>query len=74
MGLESRLREGDFGVPRNPTRSAIAPGRKTKAAHAHGQDLTRFHFPVERFRDGCVRLAIIDADGKEAWTNPIGFV
>ncbi len=54
-----------------PAQRAVALGRGTKAAHAHGQALTQFRLPLERFGDGYVRLVIIDADGKKAWTNPI---
>ena len=52
--------------------SAVAMGKGTGAKAVHGHSLTRTEVPLARLNDSpWVRVAVIDAAGKRAWSNPI---
>jgi hypothetical protein len=52
--------------------SAIAMGQGTAARAVHGQSMTRAEVPLERLSDSpWLRVAVIDAGGRRAWSNPI---
>jgi hypothetical protein len=52
--------------------SVIAMGRGTGARAVHGQSMTRAEVPLERLSDSpWLRVAVIDAGGRRAWSNPI---
>ena len=52
--------------------SVIAMGRGTGAKGVHGQSMTRTEVPLDRLGDSpWLRVAVIDAAGKRAWSNPI---
>lgn len=65
--------EGDrIAVSCSPASSVIALGHGAVATAVHGDGLTSALLPVERFRKhGWVRITVIDAKGKRAWTNPL---
>ncbi len=52
--------------------SAVAIGHGTGAKAVHGHSMTRSEVPLVRLNDSpWVRVAVIDAAGKRAWSNPI---
>ncbi|MEO8243346.1 MAG: CehA/McbA family metallohydrolase [bacterium] len=52
--------------------SVVAIGWGTGAKAVHGNALTRAEVPLERLNNSpWVRVAVIDAAGKRAWSNPI---
>ncbi len=52
--------------------SVVALGHGTGAKAVHGHSLTRAEVPLQRLNGSpWVRVAVIDAAGKRAWSNPI---
>jgi hypothetical protein len=52
--------------------SAVAIGHGTGAKAVHGHSMTRAEVPLARLNNSpWVRVAVIDAAGKRAWSNPI---
>ena len=52
--------------------SVVALGWGTGAKAVHGASMTRTEVPLERLNNSpWVRVAVIDAAGKRAWSNPI---
>ena len=52
--------------------SAPVFGAATRAKAVHGHSMTRAEVPLARLNDSAwVRVAVIDAAGKRAWSNPI---
>ncbi|MBA3910964.1 MAG: phosphotransferase [Rhodobacter sp.] len=52
--------------------SAVAIGHGTGAKAVHGHSMTRTRVPLARLNNSpWVRVAVIDAAGKRAWSNPI---
>ena len=52
--------------------SAVAIGHGTGAKAVHGHSMTRSEVPLVRLNNSpWVRVAVIDAAGKRAWSNPI---
>lgn len=52
--------------------SVIVQGKGCAAQGVHGQSITRTQVPLARFANcDWVRVTIIDAAGKRAWSNPI---
>jgi hypothetical protein len=52
--------------------SVVAMGHGTGAKAVHGQSMTRAAVPLSRLNNSpWIRVAVIDAAGKRAWSNPI---
>lgn len=52
--------------------SVVALGHGTGAKAVHGHSLTRARIPLQRLNNSpWVRVAVIDAAGRRAWSNPI---
>jgi hypothetical protein len=52
--------------------SVVAMGWGTGARGVHGHSMTRCEVPLDRLLGSpWVRVAVIDAAGKRAWSNPI---
>jgi hypothetical protein len=52
--------------------SVVVQGSGTGAKAVHGHSMTRAEVPVERLNDSpWLRVTVIDAAGKRAWSNPI---
>jgi hypothetical protein len=65
--------EGDVVVVEcSAVSSVVAIGHGTGAKAVHGHSLTRAEVPLARLNNSpWVRVAVIDAAGKRAWSNPI---
>lgn len=65
--------EGDTAIVESSAiASAIAIGHGTGAKGVHGQSMTRCEIPLQRLNNSpWVRISVIDAAGKRAWSNPI---
>ena len=65
--------EGDkVVVESSAVSSVIAMGQGTGAKAVHGQSMTRAEVPLARLNNSpWIRVAVIDAAGKRAWSNPI---
>jgi hypothetical protein len=51
--------------------SMIVQGAGTAAKAVHGHSMTKASLPLERFRNSpWVRVTVVDAAGKRAWSNP----
>jgi hypothetical protein len=51
--------------------SVIVQGAGTAAKAVHGHSMTQARLPMERFRGSpWVRVTVIDAAGRRAWSNP----
>ncbi|MCL4765672.1 MAG: CehA/McbA family metallohydrolase [Hyphomicrobiaceae bacterium] len=56
----------------SPARSVIALGRASTSAAAFGHGLTRARLSLDGLRaGGFVRVVVVDAAGRKAWSNPI---
>ncbi|HSM19902.1 MAG TPA: phosphotransferase, partial [Hyphomicrobiales bacterium] len=67
-----RVEAGRVVVECSAAERVIALGANAASAVAHGHDLTRAELPAERLREGgWVRVAVHDAAGRRAWSNPI---
>lgn len=71
------IRIGDDGrtihVTNSPVVSAFATGRPdlTRVYGRHNRQITRWSAPIEQFRGSYVRVTVVDALGRRAWSNPI---
>lgn len=54
----------------SPAASIMALGRGSRAEQVVGEGLTRARLPLAKFRGGYVRIAVADAAGRRAWTQP----
>ena len=67
-----RIEGGDVVVECSAVSSVVAIGRGTGAKAVHGASLTRAQVPLDRLNNSpWLRVAVIDASGKRAWSNPI---
>lgn len=57
----------------SPVSTAVAGGYGSKIAVQHGDELTRFRFPLEKFQKHYVRFTVVDRGGRRAWTNAFWF-
>ncbi len=58
----------------SPCQAIMALGRGSLAEQQNGKGLTKAILPLGRLRrGGFVRIAIADAAGRRAWTNPVWF-
>ncbi len=66
-----RITETSVEVEMSACASMIVQGAGTAARAVHGHSMTRASLSLERFRNsGWVRVTVIDAAGKRAWSNP----
>jgi hypothetical protein len=64
--------DGDeIRVACSPSRVIFATGLGSATRHLRGDTLNSASFPLEPFAGSYVRITVIDADGKRAWSNPI---
>ncbi len=65
--------EGDTVIVEcSPAEHVIAAGADAASSAVHGEGLTRAELPLERVRaGGWLRVAVHDAAGKRAWSNPL---
>ncbi|MBK6468723.1 MAG: phosphotransferase [Rhodobacter sp.] len=65
--------EGDrVVVESSAVASVVAMGQGTGAKGVHGHSMTRTEVPLQRMDDSpWLRVSVIDAAGKRAWSNPI---
>ncbi len=67
-----RLERDHVVVECSAVSTVIAMGAGTGAKGVHGQSMTRADVPLARLNDSpWLRVAVIDAAGKRAWSNPI---
>jgi hypothetical protein len=67
-----RIEGGNVIVECSAVSSVVAIGWGTGAKAVHGHSLTRAEVPLARLNNSpWVRVAVIDAAGKRAWSNPI---
>jgi hypothetical protein len=56
----------------SPAATVIVQGQGCAAVAQHGENLTEASVPLVRFHDSpWLRLTLVDAAGKRAWTNPV---
>ena len=65
----------------SPVMKVIVSGGGERYECRYGVDLTQTRVPLAVFRNGsfevdpylgtCIRITVVDAHGKRAWTNPI---
>ena len=54
-----------------PAAGIALVGRGSRAEYRGGQDITHADLPLERFAGDWCRVVVMDAAGKQAWSNPI---
>lgn len=66
-----RVTDTSVEVQMSACASMIVQGSGTAARAVHGHSMTRASLPLERFRNSAwVRVTVIDAAGRRAWSNP----
>jgi hypothetical protein len=69
-----RIEGESLVVECSPAQRVIAMGANSVSRSAHGEGITHAELPLERFvKGGWVRVAVHDAAGKRAWSNPLWF-
>ena len=69
---EVRIAEDRVIVDSSAVASVIVQGTGTGAKATHGQSMTRTEVPLARLnKSPWLRVTVIDAAGKRAWSNPI---
>lgn len=69
---EVRIEEDRVIVDSSAVASVIVQGTGTGAKATHGQSMTRTEVPLVRLnKSPWLRVTVIDAAGKRAWSNPI---
>lgn len=69
---EVDLGGGEIRIRCSPAATIIASGRGSVAERVDGPGRTVASFPLARFQEhGYVRLTVIDAARRRAWTNPV---
>jgi hypothetical protein len=67
-----RIEDDKVVVESSAVSSVIAIGHGTGAKGVHGHSMTRTEVPLARLNNSpWVRVSVIDAAGKRAWSNPI---
>jgi hypothetical protein len=67
-----RIEGESLVVECSPAERVIAMGANSASRVVHGEGITRAELPVARFaKGGWVRVAVHDAAGKRAWSNPL---
>jgi len=71
-----RVLDGELRIRCTPVQSITALGGACRTATQLGRAIIEAAFPLERIREvagarGWSRIAVIDADGRRAWTNPL---
>ncbi|SFM78695.1 hypothetical protein SAMN05216224_101297 [Thioclava dalianensis] len=67
-----RITERYIEVECSACASVIVQGPGNAALAVHGQSMTRAQIPLSRFAKGrWLRVTVIDAAGKRAWSNPV---
>ena len=67
-----RIEGGHVVVETSAAASVILQGRGSAALARHGHALTRAELPLERFAASpWLRVTVVDAVGRRAWSNPI---
>jgi hypothetical protein len=67
-----RIEGGHVVVESSAVSSVVAIGHGTGAKAVHGHSMTRTAVPLDRLNNSpWVRVSVIDAAGKRAWSNPI---
>jgi hypothetical protein len=67
-----RLEDDHVVIESSAVVSAVAIGHGTGAKAVHGHSMTRSSVPLARLNNSpWVRVSVIDAAGKRAWSNPI---
>lgn len=70
--LDVEMDDDAVRVRCSPAAFVIASGRGAVTERADGPDRTTARFPLALFRDGgYLRITVVDADRRRAWTNPI---
>ena len=63
---------GEVAVACSPASTIMALGRGSAASTVFGEDLRGARLPLDGFiAGGHVRVVVVDAQGKRAWSNPI---
>lgn len=66
--------EGDeVYIKCDPASTICAQGRGARSKTEMGDGITEARFPIDRFKDSYMRLSVITAEGKKAWSNPFWF-
>lgn len=63
-------REGDeLVIATSPVATAVLIGPMAGSVRTHGKDMTEARLPLETFRGSWCRAAVIDGQGRRAWTS-----
>ncbi len=66
-----RIEADEAVVISSPAATVQAVGRGSRSLKVMGEELTEARFALKRFADSYLRITVVDAAGRKAWSNPI---
>ena len=65
-----RIEGEEIVVACSPAAVISAQGKGARAKFVKGEGLTEGRLPLKRFNEGYIRITVLDAQGRHAWSNP----
>ena len=65
-----RIEDDEIVVSCSPAAVISAQGKGARAKFVKGEGLTEGRIPLKRFNEGHIRITVLDAHGRHAWSNP----
>ena len=62
--------DDEIVVSCSPAAVISAQGKGARAKFVRGEGLTEGRLPLKRFNEGYIRITVLDAQGRHAWSNP----
>jgi hypothetical protein len=69
--LDIRREGNTLEIETSPVDAILVMGPVSSGVRLNGSNLTSASVPLDKFAGGWCRVAIIDANGKRAWSNPL---
>ena len=65
-----RVVNEEIVVACSPASVISVQGKGARAKFVKGDGITEGHIPLQRFNEGHIRITVLDAEGRHAWSNP----
>ena len=65
-----RIEDDEIFVACSPVAVISAQGKGARTKFVRGEGLTEGRLPLKRFNEGHIRITVLDAQGRHAWSNP----
>ncbi len=66
-----RFEDDEIHVVCSPVAVISAQGKGSRAKNVKSDGMTEGRLPLKRFKDAHVRITVLDAQGRHAWSNPV---